>query len=177
MDFRWISEKILDEINSILSRVDEKKVEQLVDAILSSERIFVTGLGRSGLVARSFAIRLMHLGLKVLIVGDMTTPAIKSGDLLVAISGSGETPIIQHIVTKAKESDATIFLVTAKSETGINDLCNCMLTLPEVNERVLPLRSAFEASAYILLDTAIIMIMDRTGVTQKEMMERHSNLE
>jgi 6-phospho-3-hexuloisomerase len=177
MDFKWISEKILDEINSILSHVDEEKISQFVSAILSSERIFVTGLGRSGLVARSFAIRLMQLGLKVLIVGDITTPSIKNGDLLIAISGSGETPIVKHIVTKAKESDATIFIITAKAEGSMSKSCDCMLILPEVENRVLPLRSAFEASAYILLDATINMIMDKTGITQKEMMERHSNLE
>lgn len=177
MDFKWISAKILDEINSILIQVDEKKVEKLVDAILSSERVFVTGLGRSGLVARSFAIRLMHLGLKSLIVGDITTPAIKKGDLLIAISGSGETPIIHHIVTKAKEAEATVYLITAKGEASISKICDNLVLLPESDKRVLPLKSAFEASAYILLDTVVIMIMNKTGITQQEMMERHSNLE
>ncbi|MGB9597548.1 MAG: 6-phospho-3-hexuloisomerase [Candidatus Poribacteria bacterium] len=177
MDFRWISEKILEEIKSILIQVDKEKVENLVDIILSSERIFVTGLGRSGLVARSFAIRLMHLGLKSLIVGDITTPAIKKGDLLVAISGSGETPIIHHIVSKAKEVEATAYLITAKGEGCIGKICDNIVVLPESDKHILPLRSAFEASAYILLDTVVIMIMNRTGVTQQEMMQRHSNLE
>ncbi len=177
MDFKWISEKILEEIKSILIQVDEKKVEDLVNTILSSDRIFVTGLGRSGLVARSFAIRLMHLGLKSLVVGDITTPSIKDGDLLVAISGSGETPIIHHVVSKAKEAGATVYLITAKSEGSISKICDNIVVLPEPEKRILPLRSAFEASAYILLDTVIIIMMNKTGITQQEMMQRHSNLE
>jgi len=177
MNFKWISENILDEISAILSHVDEEKVEKFVDAILSSERVFVTGLGRSGLVARAFAMRLMHLGLKVLIVGDITTPSIKKGDLLIAISGSGETPIIHHIVNKAKERDAIVILITSKTDSSIGKLSDGVLILPQVDKRILPLKSAFEASAYILLDAIVIMIMDKTGITPQEMMERHSNLE
>lgn len=177
MNFRWISDRILTEISSILNQADEEKVLKLVEAILSSERIFLTGLGRSGLVARSFAIRLMHLGFKVLIVGEVTTPAIKKGDLLVAISGSGETAIVKHIVSKAKELGAVIFLITSKTNTSIGEISDQVLILPEIEEPVLPLKSAFEAVTYILLDATIVMIMQKTGVTSQEMMERHSNLE
>jgi 6-phospho 3-hexuloisomerase len=175
--FRWISEKILAEINSILSQTDEVKVECLVDSILSAERVYVIGLGRSGLVSRSFAIRLMHLGIKIFIVGDVITPAIKKGDLLLAISGSGETPIVKHIVSKAKELDANVFLITSKTNTSIGEMSNQVLILPDVDKQVLPLKSAFEAGAYILLDTVVIMIMQKQGITPQEMMERHSNLE
>jgi len=177
MNFRWISDRILTEIGYILNQADEEKVENLVKAILSSERIFITGLGRSGLVARSFAMRLMHLGFKVLIVGEITTPSIKNGDLLVAISGSGETAIVKHIVTKAKELEAIVFLITSKTNASIGEISDQVLILPEIEKPVLPLKSAFEAAAYILLDATIIMIMQKTGVTPQEMMERHSNLE
>ena len=177
MNFRWISDRILTEISSILNQADDEKVLKLVEAILSSERIFLTGLGRSGLVARSFAIRLMHLGFKVLIVGEVTTPAIKKGDLLVAISGSGETAIVKHIVSKAKELGAVIFLITSKTNTSIGEISDQVLILPEIEKPILPLKSAFEAVTYILLDATIVMIMQKTGVTSQEMMERHSNLE
>jgi 6-phospho-3-hexuloisomerase len=175
--FRWISEKILAEINSILIQTDEVKVEGMVDSILSAERVYVIGLGRSGLVSRSFAIRLMHLGIKVFIVGDVITPAIKKGDLLLAISGSGETPIVKNIVLKAKELDANVFLITSKTNTSIGETSNQVLILPDIDKPVLPLKSAFEAAAYILLDTVVIMIMQKQGITPQEMMERHSNLE
>jgi 6-phospho 3-hexuloisomerase len=177
MSFRWISDRILTDISSILNQADDEKVEKLVEAILSSKRVFITGLGRSGLVARSFAMRLMHLGFKVLIVGEVTTPAIKKGDLLVTISGSGETAIVKHIVSKAKELGAVVFLITSKTNTSIGEISDHVLILPEIEEPVLPLKSAFEAVTYILLDATIIMIMQKTGVTSQEMMERHSNLE
>lgn len=177
MKFSWISDKILEEISEILDQVDSDLVEKLVDELLKADQIFITGLGRSGLVARSFAMRLMHLGLRVLIVGDITTPAINKGDLLIAISGSGETSIIQHIVSKSRELEATIFLITSKANASISKMSDQVIVLPNVNEPVLPLKSAFEAAAYILLDSAVIMIMNKTGITPQEMMKRHSNLE
>ena len=177
MKFSYISDKILAEIGSILDQVSDEEVENVVDLLLKAQRIFVSGVGRSGLVARSFAMRLMHLGLKTLVVGDITTPAIGMGDLLIAISGSGETCITQHIVQRSKELNATILLITSKEDASMVDMSDYVLVLPVIKEPVLPLKSAFEAATYILLDTAIIMIMDRTGITSGEMMKRHSNLE
>jgi 6-phospho-3-hexuloisomerase len=177
MEFSSISGRILTEISSILGQVDDEAVEKLVDVLLKSERIFIAGLGRSGLVARSFAMRLMHLGFKSLIVGDITTPSISKGDLLIAISGSGETPIIHHIVTRSREFDATIFLITSKTNTSIAEISDQVLILPGIDKPILPLKSAFEAAAYILLDAVVIMLMTKTGITPQEMMKRHSNLE
>ncbi|HGJ65095.1 TPA: SIS domain-containing protein [bacterium] len=177
MKFSWISDKILSEISSILDQVDDESVQNLVETLIKADRIFVSGLGRSGLVARSFAMRLMHLGLKVLVVGDITTPAISKGDLLIVISGSGETPIIKHVIERSKESGATIFLITSKADANTISLSDQVIILPNVSEPILPLRSAFEASAYILLDSAVIMIMDKKNITQQDMMTRHSNLE
>ena len=89
--FPELFDRILGELGSILHQIDLKDTEKLMEGILSSERIFLAGMGRSGLIARAFAMRLMQIGLEVYFVRDATTPAIGKGDLLVAISGSGET--------------------------------------------------------------------------------------
>ena len=79
------------EVTAILDRVDDAGAAAMVGAILGVERVFVVALGRSGMLARMFAMRLMQIGLTAHVVGDVTTPAIAPGDLLVAISGSGRT--------------------------------------------------------------------------------------
>src|SRR3990167_7658365 len=75
---------ILDEIRSVLERIDEKAYEDFLSAILNAKSVFVTGQGRSGLVSRSFAMRLTHIGLNAYCVGDATTPNLNKGDLLIA---------------------------------------------------------------------------------------------
>ena len=82
---------VLDEISEVFQRVDPAQVAALVTELRLADRIFVTGAGRSGLVLKMAAMRLMHLGLTVHVVGETTAPAIRAGDLLLAASGSGTT--------------------------------------------------------------------------------------
>jgi 6-phospho-3-hexuloisomerase len=177
MKLSELSDKILEELGSILHKVDEENAERLVEGILSSDQIFLVGMGRSGLVGRSFAMRLMQMGLPVYVVGDVTTPAIGKGDLLIAISGSGETRITHQMISAAKSFGARVFLLTARTTSKIRDISDLVLVLPDSPQPILPLRSAFESAAHTFLDAIVILIMEKTGVTQQEMMKRHSNLE
>jgi len=117
------------------------------------------------------------MGFPIHIVGEPTTPAIEEGDLLIAISGSGETEATHHIASTAKSLGASIFLLTSQPSSRIRDVSDLTLVLPNVSQPILPLGSAFEGAVYILLDAVVILIMEETGVAQQEMMKRHSNLE
>ena len=86
-----ILKKILEELMENAKQIRQEELEQFADKIQEGSRIFVAGAGRSGFVARAFSNRLMHLGLTVYFVGEPTTPSIQKGDLLVIVSGSGET--------------------------------------------------------------------------------------
>ena len=85
MRFSELSDRIMEELGYVLRQVDEEDVEKLTASILSSTEIFIAGMGRSGLMARPFAMRLMQMGFPVHLAGDATTPAIGYGDLLIAI--------------------------------------------------------------------------------------------
>ncbi len=177
MKFSELLDRVLGELGSILHCVDEETVENLVAGILSSDRIFLAGTGRSGLVIRPFAMRLMQLGLQAHIAGDATTPAIGEGDLLIAVSGSGETRITHHIASAAKGFGARVFLLTGRAASSIGRISDLVIPLPDATLPVLPLRSGFEGAVYILLDAVTVLIMEKTGVTYQQMMERHSNME
>ncbi len=73
---------ILKEVQEALDKVDTNKVAEVIDLIISSKKIFIYGVGRSGLVGKSFAVRLVQLGMDVHFVGDMTTPIVETGDLV-----------------------------------------------------------------------------------------------
>lgn len=85
--------KILNELNRSASFIADDEADKLADHILSSNQIFTAGAGRSGLMAKSFAMRMMHLGLNAYIVGETLTPPLHDGDLVIIGSGSGETKI------------------------------------------------------------------------------------
>jgi len=177
MKLSELSDKILGELGSILHQIQGERVEKFLDGIISAKRIFLTGVGRSGLIIRSFAMRLMQLGFHVYIVGDVTSPAISDKDLLIAISGSGETKITHHIVTKAKSLGAKVFLVTIYEKSSIGNISDLIISLPNSPNPILPLRSAFENAAHIFFEETVFLIMEIKGITQDEMMTRHSNLE
>jgi len=82
---------MVERIRSIANSLSEDEIESFLKEILKADRIFIMGAGRSGLVAKAFAMRLMHLGLHSYVVGETITPALKPGDLLVVFSGSGKT--------------------------------------------------------------------------------------
>ena len=63
----------------VLRGVKARELKAFEAEILSSQRVFVTGLGRTGLMARGFAMRLMHLGRRVYHVGDVIKKHSKDG--------------------------------------------------------------------------------------------------
>ncbi|MHC4455420.1 MAG: SIS domain-containing protein, partial [Planctomycetota bacterium] len=84
---------IINEIDYVLDGIKEDEFKKFIAAINTSKNIFVTGQGRSGLVARTFAMRLTHIGFSCHVVGDTTTPNIDKGDMLIACSSSGTTSV------------------------------------------------------------------------------------
>ena len=73
MDTCDLIDEILADIGRTLHQVDSAQIDATCLAILSADRIFVAGKGRSGLQMKAFAMRLMHLGLSVHVVDDVTT--------------------------------------------------------------------------------------------------------
>ena len=83
------------QVGAVMDKVDWAGFLELADMLPRVRRTFVVGAGRSGLVARSFGMRLMHAGLPAFIPGETITPAAGQGDLLVAISCTGTTGITE----------------------------------------------------------------------------------
>jgi len=176
---------ILDEIRSVLERIDEKAYEDFLSAILNAKSVFVTGQGRSGLVSRTFAMRLTHIGLNAYCVGDATTPNLNKGDLLIACSSSGSTHITRYIAGLAKKSQATVVAVTSHKDSPLAGQADIIIELPvqEVstlykNDGSIQFRSTlFEQACLVYLDGVILSLVKKLNSSEKDMQKRHSNLE
>jgi 6-phospho-3-hexuloisomerase len=161
----------------------------------SAGRIFLTGAGRSGLVARFFAMRLMHLGKAVFIVGDTTTPSIHKDDLLIAISGSGKTASVLTVVRKAKAFGAKVLSLTIRNSTPspLDALADYRIRLavddrmthvhlraatdPSDEGNIAPMGTIFELTALIYLEMLVAEIIRSDHISERDMRERHANLE
>lgn len=179
----WIRHD-LDEVTAILDCIADESADTLLGALLDAQRIFVVALGRSGLLARMFAMRLAQIGLAVHVVGDVTTPAIAAGDLLIAISGSGRTETVVAMARKARDFGADVLAITSNAATPLARLADTAIILPAGSVKTdvatptrLPLANALEQAVAIYLDCVGAMLAERCGADNAAMMRRHANLE
>lgn len=134
---------------------------------------------------RALCMRLMHLGLDVHMVGDMTTPPISAGDLLLVSAGPGEISTVQALMDVATEAGATTMIVTAQPEGVTSQQADIVIHLPAQtmaddtggSVSLLPMGSLFEAMQLIFFDLISIMLRDKMGQSSEEMRHRHTNLE
>ncbi len=173
-------------IRNVKKDLDMKKVQELIEAIEGARSIFVMGAGRSGFVAKAFAMRLMHLGYNVYVVGETVTPRIKKEDLLIAISGSGETTSVVNISRKAKELiGSKLVAITQNRESTLAKISDIVVLLKgktktEKNDeiaRIAPLGTMFELTALIFLDGLVAELMKIKNLTEKDLEARHAVLE
>lgn len=175
-------EEIIQNLIQNKSEVDPHVVEELANLIASKKRVFVYGAGRSGLVARAFAQRLMHIGIESYVIGETITPSVKPGDLVLLVSGSGETPSVIAIASKAKSVGALVASVTTKPDSTVAKLSDLTLLVKGKTKLVerksyAPFTSLFDTAALAILDSLAALLMDRLSVDESIIVERHANVE
>ena len=174
---------ILAEIDGVLTQVREEEAQAFEEAVLRAGTVFVTGEGRSGLLARCFAMRLMHLGLRSHAVGDTVTPHLSSGDVLIAVSGSGETRTTNLLAGLAADQGARVVALSSARDSALARKADLPVILPARSKRADGHRSVqygrtlFEQSAFLFLDTVALRLQRRLEVTAEQMDARHATLE
>lgn len=183
MDYAGI---IVKELAQVLSGISEENTGKLMDMIEDADRIFLAGCGRSGLMVRGFAMRLMHMGKKVYVTGETTTPSIQKGDLLIIASGSGETGSLVAMATKCKKLGASLATVTIFPNASIGRMADCTVVIDAPTakseqktamESIQPMGSLFEQSLLLYFDSVILRLMEREQLTSEIMFRLHANLE
>ena len=123
-------------IRAIANKISDDDVEKFLSELLSAKRVYVIGAGRSGLVAKAFAMRLMHLGLHAYVVGETITPALNKGDVIVIFSGSGKTKTVADIAETAKDIGAHICLITSNADSRIGKIADCNVIIEHHRDEV-----------------------------------------
>jgi 6-phospho-3-hexuloisomerase len=177
---------ILDNLSSTLHQVDSDQIDALQKALLRANRIFIAGKGRTGLQMRAFAMRLMHLGLEVHVVDDVTTPGIAAADLLLIGSGSGRTPSLIRYAETAHARGVEVGAFVGDQSSPIAASANHVVFIPATNfksgdysseKSVLVMGALFEHSLGLICDLIIIRLKAARNVSEEEMNARHANLE
>lgn len=193
-------QKMGEAIVSTARDLQRAQAEAFLEELLKGRRIYLAGAGRSGLIARAFAMRLMHLGLESYVVGETITPSFHSNDTLVIFSGSGETGSMISIAKAARELGGRICLITATSSSTIHGLADIVVQLGDLSDHYVkeqtsyevrqltgkyrsvtsafaPLGTLFETLALVFSDAIISTLMELRSDEMQKIRERLTNLE
>ena len=173
------------ELRDAAAGIDAEALDALAGEIASARRIAVHGVGREGLMMRALTMRLFHLGCAVHPVGDMTTPPIGPGDLLLVSAGPGEFATVAALVDVAMAAGARTACVTAQPQGSVPARCDRVLTIPartmanegDADHAILPMGSVYEGAQFIVFEILILRLAARLEVTPDAMRARHTNLE
>jgi 6-phospho 3-hexuloisomerase len=187
-------ENITDHVSFVLEQLNDQEVNKFIIEIEAAKKVYIYGAGRSGLVAKAFAMRLMHLGISVYVVGEITTPAIEPEDIFITISGSGETTSVINSAKISRSVGAKVIAITSYPESTLGKLADEIVLVPG---RVLdqgskdfhlrqikgehytlaPMGTLFEVSVLIILDALIAELMTRLKKSESDLKKRHATIE
>lgn len=177
---------VLDEHRRVFAAQPQEDLAELMDAIAAAEKIFVVGAGREGIAARSFAMRLMHLGKEVHWEWDDTTPGMHAGDLFLAVNGSGRIGHIDYLLDQAHKTGARIAVITGAPnertprEADLTVFVPAAVyrgTDPRVVPSVQPMGNLFEQHLFLLFDIAVMLLEKKLQLSHEAMEKNHRNIE
>ncbi|ADV65253.1 6-phospho-3-hexuloisomerase [Desulfurococcus mucosus] len=185
---------VLKAVDLISDEEKEKMISTLIDALKNGRKVFIIGAGRSGLVGKAFAMRLLHLGFNVYVVGETILPRASQGDVLVSISGSGRTRLVVAAAEAARSVGVKVIAITTYPDSPLGRIADIVVKIPGrtkmsseedyisrqilgLHEPLAPLGTLFEDTLLLFLDGVVVELMERLGVSEEDLRNRHANIE
>ncbi len=196
--FAQAYEELIKSISAALRGLNGEEVQTLLDSLMDTrtrgKKVLVVGAGRSGLVGKAFAMRLMHLGFQVYVLGETINPNVGEGDMVIVISGSGKTTVPLAAAQMAKSLNAKVVAVTSQEESPLAQTSDLVVDIPGrediaaedeyhmrqlkgQHESLAPMGTMFEDTTMIFLDSIIAELMNRLGLSVDSMRLRHATIE
>lgn len=190
--------ELLRSIEAALNGLNPVEVESILSSLQEAQKdrskVLIIGAGRSGLVGKAFAMRLMHLGFDVYVLGETITPHVGDNDLVIVISGSGTTSGPLNAANMAKKLNSKVIAITSKENSPLAKTADLVVDIPGrqdiakedeytsrqlkgQHESLAPMGTMFEDTCMIFLDSIIAELMNRMGVSEESLLERHATIE
>lgn len=183
-DARTDADQAIDELAVAVRSVPSSRLDAIAAQILRSAVVVCHGVGREGLVMKGLTMRLFHAGVDAHALGEMTTPAVGDGDLVVLSIGPGRLPSVETFGRIARSAGAGVLVFTAQPELLPDDLADDVAVVRAQtmasdggSDAVLPMGSAYEIALLVLVDLITHRVRDGRSETPEEMRGRHTNLE
>lgn len=182
MNFSESANTLLGEIGAVVAQVDADEADRFYTAVTTAKRVFITGEGRSLFVAQTFAMRLIHLGVSAAVIGEATCPKPGTGDVLVAVSGSGKTATVLAVAEEAKKAGSKVHAISATKDNPLTKIADDLLLVPGATKAegkgevrsAQPLSSLFDQSLHVVLDAVNLLIFQRRGKNKEQVKAKHN---
>lgn len=175
--------EITQELEKSSQQITEDQIDRFIQQLDSHKRIFCYGTGRSGLMLKALAMRLMQLGYTSYVIGETTTPSTEPGDLLIVASASGETGSVCDAVKNGLRQGMDVIAITGSQESTLSRECEPLIRIDVATKystskaSIQPLGSLFEQMLLILFDGVILKISRRNAASNAQMAKRHASIE
>jgi 6-phospho-3-hexuloisomerase len=185
MTIKDMNAKAVEELTAVVNRIDTVQVKALIELLANANRVVLYGVGREGLMMKALCMRLFHMGLDAHIVGDMTTPSVGQGDILVVSAGPGYLPTVTALMGVASGAGAKTVCFTAQPAGKVPQSADLSVVLPAQTmaddttgpTSFLPMGSLYEGVQYLFFEYLVLLLRDHMGVTAERMRQNHTNLE
>lgn len=169
---------LIENLANILAVDRSSEIAQSVGILTSAKKLFVYGVGRSGLAARAFAMRMVQLGIDCYFIGETITPVVSDGDAVLIVSNTGSTMSAIQVANIARRVGAKVISVTGHPTSKLAHASNVVLSIQAnggaTQARLAPLSTLFEDATVLLLDGLVAQVMERLGQTEADMRGRHA---
>jgi 6-phospho 3-hexuloisomerase len=169
---------ITEHVTTALERLDPATVRRAVEVLSGAPQVFVYGAGRSGIIGRAFAMRLVQTGVRAFVIGESVTPIVQKGDAVFIISGQGESYSSIQAANIVRREGADLVVLTSRSSSKLAHTATVLLAidLPDDSDRprYAPLGTIFESASLSLTDGIIAEMMRTHGETEGSMRRRHA---
>ncbi|HYL48238.1 MAG TPA: KpsF/GutQ family sugar-phosphate isomerase [Stellaceae bacterium] len=179
-----VARRVLDTeivgLEALAAELDASFAEAVDKLAAIAGRVTVTGMGKSGHVARKIASTLASTGTPAQFVhpaeashGDLGMLA--AGDAVVALSNSGETNELADILAHARRFGLPLIAITAREQSALADAADVTLRLPAAAEAcsmgLAPTTSTTMMMA--LGDALAVALLERKGFSADDFHELH----
>ncbi len=171
---RYIGERVTE----TLARIDPTAIARSVEILVRAPQIFVYGAGRSGIIGRAFAMRLVQAGLRAYVIGESVTPIVRAGDAVFILSGQGESYSSIQTANIVRREGAELIVLTSKPGSKLAHASTHLLMLEFEEDadrpRYAPLGTLFEEASLRLTDALVAELLRVRGETEASMRRRHA---
>lgn len=169
-----------DAIRALAQRIDQAFVKACELILSATGRTIVTGMGKSGHIAKKIAATLASTGTPAFYVhpgeaGHGDFGMITHKDVIIALSHSGETPELLTLLPLIKHHDIPLISITGNSNSTLAKTSDALIDA-SIEKEACPLNLAPTASTSVALawgDALAIALLKARGFTSEDFARSH----